>query len=114
MLVNAIHSFPRHSLGHLGELLLAVVGEFLWLLGLKESLHVLFVGEFNKNGSLELSLALALDALVGDILTPLSDGVDGSKLLEPGFKLFLTVLIRLSGTKAFLYSLVQYAATCLP
>jgi hypothetical protein len=34
---------------------------------------------------LEFSLALALEALALDIFTPLSDGVDGSELVEPLF-----------------------------
>ena len=34
---------------------------------------------------LELSLALSLESYIWDILTPLPDGADGSKLLEPLF-----------------------------
>jgi len=34
---------------------------------------------------LEVSLALALEALTLDVFTPLPDGVDGSELIEPLF-----------------------------
>jgi hypothetical protein len=32
---------------------------------------------------LEFTLALALEALALDVFTPLPDGVDGTKLIEP-------------------------------